>query len=254
MKASCILLALVLISASCSSEKENFADELGLEYFPLELGAFWEYQVDSIIFDPSLNGTSIDTFHSFLKEEVIDTFTDIDGSQKFKLERYWRRADTLPWLIQDVFTMSMDESGAYRTENNLKFIKMVFPLKVGKLWDGHIFFEDDLEVEVAGETVEIFKGWEYQVNSLSESFQHKDLIFEEVASIQNADFVNLIELRSGLEYYAPNVGLIYRSLFILDTQCEVCCSSDFSICENLEWEEKAEKGFILFQSIIDFGK
>jgi hypothetical protein len=65
-----------------------------------------------------------------------------------------------------------------------------------------------------------------------------------VVTVQNADSENLIELRLAHEKYARGVGLVYRELWILDTQC-------IEDCIGMTWEQKAEKGFILKQTLID---
>jgi hypothetical protein len=63
-----------------------------------------------------------------------------------------------------------------------------------------------------------------------------------VLTVREADSENLIELRRSRVKYAKGIGLVYRELWVLDTQC-------IEQCDGKPWEEKAEKGFILSQTI-----
>ena len=58
----------------------------------------------------------------------------------------------------------------------------------------------------------------------------------------------LIPIRRGFEQYAPNVGLVYRELAGLDTQC----GGNPGDCIDIPWEQKAEKGFIVRQTLLEF--
>ncbi len=230
--------------AACKREPDPYVPEEGLDYFPLEVGKQWIYEIDSTIYDPDgLNGT-VYAVHGFLKEEITDTIHGIDGTVIYMLEQWFRPIDTLPWQFQKVVFLSLEKGQAIRTEDNLRFIKLVFPLSKGKSWDGNIHFSPFIKVTVAGETLEMFKGWSYRVLSLDDAETIGDHTFEQVATIRNADEENLIELRRVIEKYARGVGLVAREMWILDTQC-------IEDCLGMEWEQKAEKGFILRQTLID---
>ena len=121
---------------------------------------------------------------------------------------------------------------------------MVFPLQDNLTWDGNRYIDETTTISIAGESIEVFKSWEYEVNYVGEPAVVNNVIFEQVTEIVQADNENLIELRESKEQYAKGVGLIYREMRILDTQC-------ISQCEGQTWEEKAEKGFILRQILLD---
>lgn len=226
--------------------------DFGYQYYPLEVGKYWTYAVDSVIYDPEIGGTAIDTTYSFIKEEIKDTLRDNLGELLYRVERYHRSHDTLPWKVQAALTMSRNDRQAFRTEDNLRFIKMVFPASVNKRWDGNAFIDDGLLIPIAGENVEVFKDWESAIVAQGEAFQLDDLEFPDVLDISIADEENFIEYRSGREVYAAGTGLVYRELWVLDTQCQSCCNGDGALCETLPWEEKAEKGFIVRWKLIDF--
>lgn len=250
---SSLTLFLFLACFSCNkSETEDIDLDFGYEYFPLEIGKYWVYSVDSVIYDPSIGGTAIDTIYSFIREELKDTLRDNLGDLLYRVEKYHRKNDTLPWQIQSAFTLSTNERQAFRTEENLKFIKMVFPATENKRWNGNAFIDEGLIIPIAGENMEVFKGWESVILAKENPYDLDNLNFPDVLELSIADNENLIEYRFGREVYAANVGLIYRELKILDTQCQTCCNGDFGVCESVAWEAKAEKGFIIRQRLIDF--
>lgn len=249
------LLLFIMLSILWACEKHNteLVDvDYGYEYFPLDIGANWTYAVDSLVFDPGLSGTDTSRSQSFLREVIVDTLLSNTGTIQYRVEQSWRATDTADWQILKVLTLEREEQRALRTEDNLKFIKLTFPLKEGNSWDGNAFLDAQIKIAIAGEQLEFFKNWSYQVLSFEELIQLGSLSFADVVSVQNADDENLIERRYAFEQYARGIGLVYRALTVLDTQCEICCNSDFALCESLSWENKAEKGVIITQALIDY--
>ncbi|MEK7253300.1 MAG: hypothetical protein AAB316_01025 [Bacteroidota bacterium] len=244
MKHSFFILSLLCLLASCKEEADPFQADFGYEYFPLEVGKYLIYEVDSTIYDPT-GDTAVFFSKTQVKEEIVDTLSDNLGNQLFKIERFERTADTLPWQVTKVFTASIQNNQAIRTEDNLRFIKMPFPLRDGASWNANIHFDPSLIVTVAGESIEMFKGWSSKIESVGEADTVGILQFPEVVTIRLADEENLIELRRGFEKYAKGIGLVYKELWILDTQC-------IEQCEGQPWEEKAEKGFILRQKLVGY--
>ncbi len=242
-----IATTLVLFQAcKGSSTFEDFEIDFGYDYFPIEIGKYRTYVVDSVLYDIGDNEEIIVTnSRTFVKHVIADTIVDNLGRLGFKIERYERLSDTLDWIIKDIWTTIRTDEGAEWIEENLRFLKMVFPLKEGVDWDGNKYIDITTIIPIAGESVEVFKSWSYEVLSVDESEQVGDETFENVATISQASSENLIELRYSQEKYAKGIGLIYREMKILDTQCII-------ECENQSWEQKAEKGYILTEQIIDW--
>ncbi len=234
---------LVALLSACKETSDDYTTEFGFEYYPLQVGNFIEYQMDSTIYDPNGDTT---VYHSttFMREEILDTLSDNNGNTLYKIEQYERAADTLPWAIKKVLTAAIMDNEAIRTEDNLRFIKFTFPAKKGNQWNGNAHFDTGLIVDVAGETLEMFKGWEYRTQAVGEAATVGSFQFEETAIVEEADNENLIELRRSIVTYAKDIGLVQREMWIQDTQC-------IDDCVGKTWEEKAEKGFILKQTILN---
>ncbi len=237
---------------ACDREVEEVDIDFGYEYYPLEVGRSWYYQVDSIIYDPAIGGTAVDSSRTFIRETIADTLPDNTGALLYRVERYERSADTLPWAIKKVFTLSRDEQRAYRTEDNLRFITLAFPPREGASWESTLFFNPAFDVFVAGESIEMFKGWRSQIISVGEALNLGQMEWEEVLTVEQANNENILERRYVLEHYVAGVGLVYREMDILDTGCRLCCDQDLGACEAIPWEERAEKGFQLRQWLMRY--
>jgi len=127
---------LVLFFSSCETMTETLDDEtLGYNYAPMEIGNMWEYQNDSIIY--TQGGATIDTFSSIIREEVIDTFRNAENELTYSIARIVKK-DTLPWSQPRIWTANKNTNNYIRTEENLKFVKLVFPTQLGASWEGDI--------------------------------------------------------------------------------------------------------------------
>ena len=91
--------------------------------------------------------------------------------------------------------------------------------------------------------LDYFKNWNSRITGYNESVSINDQQFDVVHSVNLVDHENRLEVRFGEEKYGQGIGLIYKKLVILDTQC-------FDNCENVSWEEKADKGHIYIQEIL----
>ena len=236
----------LLLFASCKDEstfEDPIIDETQ-QYFPLQIGKQITYRVDSIIYDP-INETEIqvDTSFVYVREIVTDTFTNEVGDLIYTIERSKSFDAAFNWQITDVWAASKSQTRAERYEENLRFVKMVFPVRNGDIWDGNTFIDETTLYPVAGESMEIFKSWFYEVMSTDEPETIGGFTFDEVTTIQQANEENLIERRYSLEKYAKGVGLVYREMEIYDTQ---------NINESIPWEEKADKGFKLTLVVVDY--
>ncbi|PHN06606.1 hypothetical protein [Flavilitoribacter nigricans] len=247
-----ILLSALGIFFSCNkSTLEDLDLVMGYEYFPLEVGQSRHYAVDSIIFDPSVQGIVPDTSFGFFREDVVDTLRDNTGALVFRIERYYRQNSADPWQIHSVVSSSRGEREAVYTENNLRFIKLRFPLQDGLEWDGTAYFPDRIDIELAGESIDFYKGWDNTVVERRAEFQLNGQSVPDVYVVRLADLENNIQYRSGYEVYAAGKGLIYQEIQVMDSQCEFCCNGDLGYCITLPWVEKAEKGLILKKRLLD---
>ncbi len=251
MKQATYIIAILLSLAcftSCEEVTEDVTlDNFGYEYFPLEENAFWIYKVDSVIY--SQLGEEKDTTSSYVKEEIVEVFVDQVQDTVYRIERSVSKSSDYEWNVVDVWAAQKNQTMATKTEDNLKYMKLVFPLKETVSWDGNAFITEDVDVFVGGETLDFHRDWDYRVLSIESDALIGDESYTEVATIQNADSGEneFIHRRFVVEKYAKDVGLVYKRHVILDTQCIV-------ECEGQTWEEKGEKGYLLESVLVEYEK
>lgn len=229
-----LLLVLIMLAASCKKETETLDEaRMMYHYFPVETGRERVYQSDSIIY--LAGGTRRDTFTSFIKERVGDYYIDNEGNKVFIVERYFKRKITDPWARINSWTIRRNTTQAISTEENLTFIKLIFPPARGKSWNGNIYLDEDIRVGVGGEFVQMYKNWNYRIENTNATVSTGAGTFNDCVVVRQADINTIIDRRRVFESYAPEVGLILKEMTILD--------GDGS-GTNLPWEQRAKKGFI----------
>ncbi len=221
-------------------------------YFPLHVGKYIEYQVDSIIFDFGLDGRTVrDTVRRQVREEVVDTLRDDTGALLYRIERTERLSDSSAPDVYRVWGATRTSGWALRQEENLRFIRLVFPMTLRTRWDGNRWIDPSLEVEVAGERIRPFVNWSYRVDSIDVPTQIGAFSFDSALVVTEVDYSNAIERRFSKVWYVRNIGLVRREQWILDSQyCnQVPPPSD---CLTRPWELKGQKGYILRQTILRY--
>lgn len=230
--------------AACSEEKETLNTPDSYEYFPLEVGKYWVYEVDSILFK---NQTLRDSSTTWVKEQIIDYIIDNAGDTVYRVDQYDRKDTTQPWKIRRVVSLSRNATRAIRTEENISLIKMVFPLHRRGTWNSTVLTDPSLMINVGGK-VEIFKYWRSEVESIDEPFTDGNINYPETTTILHAEKDASVEIRFAKEIYAKHMGLVWRGWQILD------CNSTQVDCFNLNlsWDKKATSGFIIQQRLIEY--
>lgn len=192
-----------------------------------------------------------DSFRVFAREVITDTLRDNNGQLVYRTERFERENQTQPWQFVENIFASRTPTQAIRTENNLRFLKLVFPFDRSSNWDGNHWIDQYREIEVAGERIQPFVNWRYEVDSLDIPAQIGAFSFDSVLVVTEVDETNAIERRLSRVKYAKHVGIVFREQWILDSQyCnQIPPPAD---CLTKPWTEKAERGYILRQIMTNY--
>jgi len=224
------IIALGCFILSCKKDKEVLVADIGYEYFPSKVGSFVIYQVDSLYYNDFTS--TIDTFQFQIKEKIAENFIDLSKRPTQRIERFYRKNSTEGWVIKDVWFANITNNTAEKVEENIRFVKIVFPLKVEEEWDGNRF--NNLGKQ------------NYVLTKLNESFTLGSLNFDSIIQVFQAADSNLIEKKIAYEIYAKNVGLVYKkNLSITD--------KDSVINYNIPLELRANSGFDLRYKAIELG-
>lgn len=124
---------------SCKKDTTDVDTFTGITYAPANVGHEVIYDVDSIIKSDFTGKT--DTFHFQIKEVIESVFTDNQGRETQRIERYKRLTPADPWVIYRVWSANLiTSSGNWhyeKKEDNITFVKLSFPPAVGNTWNGN---------------------------------------------------------------------------------------------------------------------
>ena len=221
------LLFSVLISCDTSEIDPEKIDS-GSDYYPIAVGNFWVYAVDTTEY--AFSG-AIRKGRYFMKEIVSDTLPDQEGARVFRLEIYRTTDTTKAWQIDSVWTVRVGKDKIIKTENNRPFVKLLFPLREGSRWDGNQYnpLQDSNSVY-----------W-YTVRDLGKTTQFNNQNVPSVEIAQKIDS-NCINLSYFTEIYFKNIGLGYRRKRFLEyDSCNVATP-------------KIEQGKDIIYTLLSFGK
>lgn len=204
-------LALAILALSCV--KEQVVDP-GYNYYPLEEGHWVLWRVDSFKYSYELVGSSVvvhvDTVSVYVKMEVGEEFTDLEGRPARKLYLYTLDTATMNPRAVRVWYAVRDASRLEVMEENLRFIKLVFPPLAGKSWKGNALFSPE---DVTGTSpYEYLLGWEYYYERVDEplTVPVSGVQVDSGAVVVEQMLNTAVSVDSFVEWYARGVGLIHR--------------------------------------------
>lgn len=253
MQTRFIFFGLILAFAlGCvKDEIEDPAIDHTVEYFPLNLGHYVVYAMDSIVLDDAPGGNIKDTVTFQIKEEVTSFQIDLTGDTLYYIHRF-RRNDSLDqWKLIDLWTASRSSFEAVKTEENLKFRKMAFPLHDGKKWTATSYIPAATTIVVGTEMMQVYQDWSSEVMDIDVPDQIGNFSFGsgQVMHILQTDTDDGGTKRYLMEKYVRNIGLVSRTDTMLDSRC--LSLGDFTECLGKPWLDHAGKGYLLSQVMID---
>ncbi len=225
-----LYICLVILTACHTSEVEVDPGYAGYSYFPLEEGRFAIYDMEettySITADPVIKKYQV-------KEVIAQKYTDLSGQEAFLIHRFYRSGNQDLWKLEQdsVWTAKIETSRATRTENNITFVKLVFPLKQNTKWDGNRLNNYGKE--------------EYILLDYKKPFQLLELPYDNTVTVSQSNTDDLCNKDVRYEVYADNIGLIYKESSILSyKQINNECPGD----KNINY------GVVFIQKLVEYGK
>jgi hypothetical protein len=180
-------------------------------YFPLETGKAAIFDVTDVQY--AIGATPKTTTYQ-LKETVGPAYTDLSGRTAYRLFRYRRSAAGQPWLADSVWSARREENRAIRTENGRDYVKIVFPVTNGAVWNGNLYNNTGTD--------------QYELRQANQPYTMQGQAFDQTLTVLQQNDSTLVSLDKRLEVYARQSGLIYRE----KAQLFYCSSSPACIGKN----------------------
>ena len=120
---------------SCSKDKDSVNDLLSPEeYYPINIGVWHIYDVDSISYNDFTDPVTIDSISYQVKEELTDTFFDLEGNLSYEITRSKRAVENQPWKISDIWWVKKVNGNISRIEENVRYVSLISFISEGKTW------------------------------------------------------------------------------------------------------------------------
>lgn len=209
-----VLLNLVFTIVSCEKQSVEVSFASIKDYYPIQKGRSITYQLDSTIYNESNNTKSIS---SHIIRDVLDTtLTDNLGTTNYIYKRSIRnKVDTTKWDLQLTYRVIIDSTKLIVTENNLRFIKLVSPLREGYSWKGNSYINS-----AENTALSYLFDWQYAYEKINTPETINKISFPETVTVlQKNDTIGNPNDRKqyaailySKEIYARQTGLIYKEL------------------------------------------
>ncbi len=230
-----LLTILILLLSACEKNTLNVDNSISddYRYFPLNIGSWVIYNVEDINIDePS---AVFDTNCYQIKEVVDSTFLDETNSETYRIERYFRQDTSCSWQIKDVWTAQIINNTAQRVEENIRYVKLSFPLKINKIWNGNLY-----------NMLDTLNEFNYEITQLDINEAINNISLDSVLTVTQILDTSLIHKNYSYEKYAKNIGLVFKKdIRILSNQ------SGFD--PSVPIEQRIKTGTVFTMQIFDYG-
>jgi hypothetical protein len=201
LKAILIYIIIGLSFYSCKKDEyELDYESKDIAYFGSHIGSYYIYEVKEIVYDDFQN--SIDTFNYQIKEYNESEFYDNLNRKATRIERFRRNNDTSIWQYLNTWYSVASRTMVERVENNIRFVKLSFPVSVDAVWNANSF---NMDVDN-----NVYYGLMHQTYRLNN--QH----YDSAISVEGNTIKTIFRERAFKEIYAKNIGLVYKNFVHID--------------------------------------
>jgi len=210
------IFVLAIITAalffSACKKTDNYTQLNVNDYFPLVVGKYITYQLDSTVY---INFGSSVAVHSYQVKYAVDAkITDNLGRPAYRIIRYIRNTATDPWASDNTFAAVPTGNTVELIENNLRYIKLVSPVRDGYSWKGNSY----IETTSLNSDLKYLNDWDYTYDSVNvkttvgafslDSTLKVDQRDETLGTPSNPALYS--ERNISNEKYTKGIGLVYR--------------------------------------------
>ena len=184
------------------------------DYYPLQVGKYITYNLDSTVF---INFGQKDTIKKYQVKDVVEAqITDNTGRVGFRINRLIRKDATQPWTGNNTFIAIADNNTLELVENNLRFQKLKLPIKNDYKWKGNSY----IDTYSLYSDLKYLADWDYTYDSVGVPLTIGSFQFDNTLKVNQRDeflgqdpkivSTQYAEKNYGVEKYAKGIGLIFK--------------------------------------------
>ena len=205
---------------ACKKATEILNPIPATEYFPLTVGKYITYKLDSLVF---INFGASSVIRSFEVKYVNEAqITDNLDSPAYRIVRYIRKTSPNPWAPDATFLATSTGKGIDFTENNLRYQKLKTPVRNSYSWKGNSY----IDTYSFNSTVKYLGDWDYSYDSVGVQSVVGTYTLANTVKVDQRDEVignpndpnSYSEINYSVEKYAAGIGLVYRKFLHTEYQ------------------------------------
>jgi len=199
------VLASLIIFSACKKTVEEYPAPPLSDYFPLTVGKYITYSLDSTVF--SNFGTNI-IIKSYEVKLVVDAqITDGLGRPAYRIIRYIRSSPAAAFVPDNTFMALNTGTSIEFIENNLRFLKLKSPIQQDYTWKGNAFINTNSQVPY----LKFYDDWDYYYDSLYMPAKIGAITVDSTIKVAEIDDQTAIDRTFSEAKYAKGIGLVYRN-------------------------------------------
>ena len=225
------LFCFSLFIISCKKQTEIFNTASVNDYYPLQVGKYITYNLDSTLF---INFGQKDTVISYQVQDKVDAaVTDNLGRKAYRIIRYIRKNSSDDWSPNNTFMAVPTDNSVEYVENNLRYLKLQLPITQDFSWKGNSY----IDTYSLASVLAYMDDWDYIYDSVNVPLTINSLAFDSTIKVSERDDSLNIPITSetsiadrnySVEKYAKGVGLIYREFLHWEYQGCACPEHGFT--------------------------
>jgi hypothetical protein len=207
-----VVCSMGFLSCSKFSSYNGNYDNL---YFPLQLGHYVTYNVDSIYYD-SARCSRVER-KSQVRYSVSDTCRDTANRFSYIIDVDYRLNESNAWAKQSVAIVTQTGTGLEYYQNTIRSVKLTYPIASGSRWYGNIYVpaaDTSRQYLLSWDFTYDASGYKLPYNSGTIYFDNTITVLEDNVTINNTipDSIAFTYRSYAKEIYAQNVGMVYREV------------------------------------------
>ena len=226
MKKLIPFVACLLFFAACKKESEELDVIPMSDYAPLKAGKYITYSLDSLVYT-NFGAVEAHRFYE-VKYLTADSLTDLLGRKAFRIVRYIRKLPNGSFNPDNTFLAVTTGTKYEFTENNLRYLKLVQPIKNDGTWKGN----SAIDVSSLGTDLQYLFDWDYTYANVGQAKTVGTFNLANTITVNQIDeSVNLPVIPPGSpnstniaskdysqEIYAKGIGMVRREFLHFEYQ------------------------------------
>lgn len=230
-----LALLLIILLTACNKQNELYTTAPLSDYFPLQVGKYITYNLDSTVF---IHFGTKDTIIKYQVKDSIETkITDNLGRPSYRIVRYLRKDPSQAWSASNTFMATPTPNTIEFIENNLRFVKLILPIKENNTWNGNQYLTSDPYPAFAFAN-DFMAGWVYTYQQINAPLTVGTYNLNNTLTVTEIDYsfgnpqiagTQYAERTYSIEKYAKTIGLVYKEFLHWEYQANTNSYKGFGV-------------------------